>query len=364
MSNSEMTRRQFVRDGAMAVAGLTAGVSAVRTAEAANRKILNFNENMEYRRLGKTGLLVSAVCLGGHWKRLDTIVPGLFKEGGGWMEVNESTRADLDKNRHEILSRCIEVGINYVDACSAHEVIAYGRAIKGRREKIYFGYSWSEKEMREAPWRTASKLLQSLEEGLKEAGLDYVDLWRVTMLEQSGKHTEGELEEMIKALETAKKQGKARFTGLSSHDRPHIKWMIEKYPQFVEVVLTPYTAKSKELPADSLFESVQKHNVGVFGIKPFASNALFKGDSTLQSLDAEEDDRRAREAIRYILCNPAITAPIPGLINAHQVDNVAKAVQERRKLDVAEAQHLEMAMNEAWEKLPADYQWLKKWEYV
>jgi aryl-alcohol dehydrogenase-like predicted oxidoreductase len=251
-----------------------------------------------------------------------------------------------------------------VDACSAHEVTAYSRAIKGRRDKIYFGYSWAEKEMRQAPWRTAAKLLQGLEEGLKEAGLDCVDLWRITMHEQSGKHTEGEVEEMMKALETAKKQGKARFTGLSSHDRKHIKWMIEKYPQIVEVVLTPYTARSKELPADSLFEAVRQHDVGVFGIKPFASNSLFKGDSTLQSPDAEEDDKRAREAIRYILCNPAITAPIPGLINLHQVDNVAKAVQERRKLDVAEAEHLKMAMNEAWEKLPADYQWLKEWEYV
>ena len=29
---------------------------------------------MEYRRLGKTGLWVSAVCLGGHWKRVDKVI--------------------------------------------------------------------------------------------------------------------------------------------------------------------------------------------------------------------------------------------------------------------------------------------------
>jgi aryl-alcohol dehydrogenase-like predicted oxidoreductase len=69
-------------------------------------------------------------------------------------------------------------------------------------------------------------------------------------------------------------------------------------------------------------------------------------------------------AIRYILCNPAITAPIPGLINTHQVDNVVKAVQERRQLDVAEAKELEEAMDKAWANLPASYQWLKDWEYV
>ena len=74
-------------------------------------------------------------------------------------------------------------------------------------------------------------------------------------------------------------------------------------------------------------------------------------------------DRRVRLTIRYILCNPVITAPIPGLISIHQVDNVAKAVMERGRLDIAEAEGLEQAMDVAWAKLPADYQWLKDWEY-
>jgi aryl-alcohol dehydrogenase-like predicted oxidoreductase len=140
--------------------------------------------------------------------------------------------------------------------------------------------------------------------------------------------------------------------------------MIEQFPQQMEVIVTPYTAKSKVLPLDSLFDAVKKCDVGIFGIKPFASNSLFKGTSALDNPDAAEDDRRARLAIRYILCNLAITAPIPGLINLHQVDNVAKAVQERRDLDLAEAAELEKATVEAWAKLPAEYQWLKQWEYV
>jgi hypothetical protein len=46
------------------------------------------------------------------------------------------------------------------------------------------------------------------------------------------------------------------------------------------------------------------------------------------------------------------------------VDNVAQAVKERRELDQAEKAELDKAMNEAWAKLPPDYQWLKDWEYV
>jgi len=360
MDSRKLTRREFVKESALTAAGLAAAAAAAQAAETDTRKILNYNPNMEYRRLGKTGLMVSAVCLGGHWKRIDKMVR---QDGVGWLT------ADLDdpgfqKNRYDTVTRCIEVGINYIDACWSNEVIAYTRAVKGRRDKIYMGFSWGDKELRFAEYRTAKALLETLENGLKTAGLDYADLWRITMHEQSGTHTQGEVDEMMKALETAKKQGKARFTGFSSHDRPHIKLMIETYPQCIDAICTPYTAKTKELPQDSMFEAVRKGDIGVFGIKPFASNSIFKGTSALDDPMAKEDDERARLALRYILCNPAITAPIPGLINQHQVDNAALAVQERRKLDLAESKKLEAVMEEAWAKLPDDYQWLKDWEYV
>jgi hypothetical protein len=335
-------------------------VGAAQAAATDTKKILNYNPDMEYRRLGKTGLMVSAVCLGGHWKRINKMVR---TEGVGWLSGSIDDPG-FQKNRYDVVTRCIEAGMNYIDACWSNEVIAYTRAVKGRRDKIYMGFSWGDKELRFAPYRTKDALLKTLEDGLKTAGLDYADLWRITMHEQSIKHTDGEVEEMMKALETAKKQGKARFTGFSSHHREHIASMIQKYPNIVDAFCTPYTAKTKELPQDSLFETVRKYDVGIFGIKPFASNSLFKGDSALDSPTAKEDDELARLAIRYILCNPAVTAPIPGLINAHQVENVALAVKERRQLDQAEKARLDQAMDEAWANLPPDYQWLKDWEYV
>jgi predicted aldo/keto reductase-like oxidoreductase len=113
-----------------------------------------------------------------------------------------------------------------------------------------------------------------------------------------------------------------------------------------------------------LWAALQKHDVGWFGIKPFASNSIFKGDSSPNSPTLDEDNRLARLAIRYVLCNPAITSPIPGLISPQQVDNVALAVLERRELDVEEKAALNKAMDEAWAQLPPGYQWLKNWEYV
>jgi len=362
-----LTRREFMSESAMTAAGLAVGLGAMtaQTAladDAAVKKTRSYNPQMEYRPLGKTGLWVSAVCLGGHWKRVDVVVPKVF-EGGDWLSAGLDNPG-FKKNRYDVVTRCIESGINYIDACTREEVLTYAEALRGRRDAMYFGCSWYQEEMRNANFRTVKTLLGTLDKALEQAKLEYVDLWRITMHEQSGQHTKGEVDEMMKALETARKQGKARFTGFSSHDRPHIKWMIETYPEVVDVIVTPYTAKSKVRPKDSLFDALKQYKVGCFGIKPFSSNSLFKGDSSPGNPNAEEDDRLARMAIRYILATEAITAPIPGLISTAQVDNMVKAVKERRELDSAEAKELEEAMDEAWAKLPADYQWLKDWEYV
>ena len=350
MNDKELSRRKFIQKTSLVAAGTVAGVLASRRPasgkadQSAAKKTLCYNENMEYRRLGKTGLWISAVCLGGHWKRVNVM------------------NQDFDKNRHDVVSRCMDVGINYIDACWDNEVKAYSKALAGRRDKIYLALSHGAKEPRNEEFRTAKKLLESLDELLRESDQKYTDLWRITCHEPGGTHSFDTSCEIVEALEKAKKQGKARFIGFSSHDRRWIKFMMEYFPQ-IEVVLFPYTAKSQEMPQDSVFDALKKCDVGAFGIKPFASNSLFKGSSAPEDPDAEEDDRRARLAIRYILCNPHII-PIPGLISIHQVDNVARAVKERRELDVAEAEELRQLMDQTWARLPANYRWLKNWEYV
>jgi len=353
MENKEVTRRKFMRDSAMAAAGLAVGLGATGAqsthAGAASRKPLSYNPNMEYRRLGKTGLDVSVVCLGGHWKRVDRVL--------------SATGKTFAQNCRDVVSRCIDVGINYIDACCRGEVLAYSKALAGRRDKMYMALSYCGREVRDPEFRTKKKLMESFDSLMRESKQEYTDLWRITCHEPGGKHSFNTSCELVEALEKAKKQGKARFIGISSHDRPWLKMMIEYFPQ-LEVILFPYTAKSKVAPKDSLFDAVKKCDVGVFGIKPFASNSLFRGSSAPDDPNAKEDDRRARLAIRYILCNPAITAPIPGLVSTHQVDNMARAVKERRELDVSERTELKRSAEEMWARLPAGYQWLKNWEYV
>ncbi|MGB2807209.1 MAG: twin-arginine translocation signal domain-containing protein, partial [Sedimentisphaerales bacterium] len=105
MKDDKISRRTFIRNTSLTAAGAIVGALSSRSqglsasTESAIRKTPSYNPDMEYRRLGKTGLWVSVVCLGGHWKRVNVM------------------KQDFDKNRREVVSRCIDVGINHIDAC-------------------------------------------------------------------------------------------------------------------------------------------------------------------------------------------------------------------------------------------------------
>jgi len=366
-----ITRREFIRDTA-AAAGLAIGLSVLkpRTVLAAPadkpaiEKTRSYNPGMEYRRLGQTGLWVSAVCLGGHWKRIDKVIAAKGAISPYTAPMNAGDMDAFLKNRDEVVSRCMEVGINTIDFAGDSEAEVYCKVLGKRREQMFLAYSHPASELREPPNRTCKKLLELFEAGLKRCNLEYADIWRLMCLERGGEHSAAETDEMLQALETAKKQGKCRFTGISTHDRDWAQALIEKHPNLLQVLVFPYTARSKALPEHSLFDTIKKYDIGTLGIKPFASNAIFKGDGSPASPMAEEDCRIARLTIRFILNNPQMTAPIPGLISKQQVDNMAQAVKERRELDAGEKAELDKANDEMYARLPADYQWLKQWEYV
>ena len=338
MENKKVTRRQFMRDSAAVAVGVAVGLGAAagQNVQAAGRatidtsRILSYNPNMEYRRLGKTDLMVSAVGLGGH-------------SGASGSE------------RYEIVSRCLEAGINFIDSTGSGELLRDMKALAGRRDRVHLGISETGREPRNPDYRTAKKLIGVLDQMLKRAKLEYTDLWRITVYEPGGRHTFNTSCEMVEALTKAKKQGKARFIGFATHDRRWTKFMIEYFPE-IDVVLFPFTTMSKAAPKDSVFKALKKQDVGAFGIKPFAAGSLFRDDR-------EENYKRARLAIRYILHSNTVI-PIPGLNSVQQVDNVARAVKERRELDVRETAELQNAAKQAWAKLPPRYQWLRNWEYV
>jgi aryl-alcohol dehydrogenase-like predicted oxidoreductase len=348
-----VTRRDFVQQTAKAAAGAAVGAGiAAQTADAAPAaapsaaQTRSFHQNMEYRRLGRTGLMISAVGLGGHWKRIP------FARG----------TEGFKNNRREVVAACLDMGVNYIDACSSGEVLAYAEALGSNREKVFLGFDWwGGRDPNIAG--SLAKMKEQLDTGLRQAKLDYVDVWRVTMREQTSRNSEKEVETVAEALAWGKKTGKARCTGLSTHHRPWIAEAVAKYPQF-EVIVTPYSAGSKEKPEGSMFEALRRHDVGLIGIKPFAGGTLFQSGGQPDSATKQEDDARARLALRYVLCCDQLHCSIPGLITVDQVKNAVAAVGERRQFDLAETRRLEQMVQEMWDRLPHTYQWLREWEWV
>jgi len=351
MTRDRVTRREFVQDTAVAAASAAVGAGVAGRADAAPAapdatKTRSYHENMEYRRLGRTGLMLSVVSMGGHWKRIP------FRPG----------TEGFKKNRREVIHAALDHGINYIDACWSGEVKAYAEALGPRRKDIYFGFDWT---LGRNPKIAGSveRLKQGLDDGMREANLDYVDVWRITIREQATRNTEHEIETIMEALAWGKKTGKARCTGVSTHHRPWIAEAVAKYPE-LEVIITPYAAGTKQKPVGSMFEALRKHDVGMIGIKPFASGTLFQSQGQPDSPTKQEDDDRARLALRYVLCCEELTAAIPGLITVDQVANAARAVGERRQLDLAENRRLEAITSQMWDRLPRHYGWLRDWEWV
>jgi aryl-alcohol dehydrogenase-like predicted oxidoreductase len=334
MNQHEFSRRQFL------------GSAAAVLAAPDPRKTRSYNPNMEYRRLGRTNMMISAVSLGGHWKRIP------YKPG----------TEEFKKNRREVVYACLEHGINFIDACTTSEVAVYSEALKGRREEVYLGFESTGARNPEIAG-SLDKLKQGLDEAMKKCGQEYVDVWRLTMREQTSKHSLREIENMAAAQEWAKKTGRARATGISTHHRPWIAEAVAKYPS-LEVIITPYAAGSKEKPVGSMFDAFRKHDVGFIAIKPFASGTLFASLGVPDSPTKRDDDDRARMALRHVLGCDLVAASIPGLITVDQVKNAAAAVKERRQFDRAETARHQRHTAEMWRNLPASYHWLRDWQWV
>jgi len=134
---------------------------------------------MEYRRLGRTGLMVSAISLGGHWKRSKSSWKGQDSGAVFRQRLLLSKIPGFVQSRDRVLSHSIDVGINYLDAMAAPECWSTAAA-QGRRDKIYFGYAGGR---RSRAFRNIAMPMRCCRAGrkLKASQLDYVDLWRIAL---------------------------------------------------------------------------------------------------------------------------------------------------------------------------------------
>ncbi len=380
MKEQQIGRRQFIREGSAVVATAAAAgsVAGAGAAEADPKTIVNYNPKMHYRRLGKSKLMLSEVSLGGHFKN---------RGGGRYWDTfaKDKVPEDVAKNRTEVISACIDVGINYLDITTAAECLLYGEALKGRREKMIVGADDHRLGPRNRRNCNVKALTHNIDECLRRLKSDYMDIWRV-QADMGGRNSDADVKVMIETFQKAHKAGKVRHFGISAHNRPWAQHVIETFPE-VEMFIFPCTARTKEKgkpvakdnvaeagagaggrdTSQSIFEALRKQDVGLVTIKPFSGGSLFKGRGKfpVMGVGSKQENDLAKLVLQCILTNNAITATVPGLTTVYEVENAARASYDRLLgMTPREKEWLARVTDERWEQLPEEYHWLRDWEVV
>lgn len=100
---------------------------------------------------------MSAVSMGGHWKRVDRILKGaaVFEDCEGDAGASNLDLQAFHKNRAAVIDRCLEVGINLIDFAGSAEPGVYGKALKGHRDQMCVAWSMGGQELRHEEQRKA-----------------------------------------------------------------------------------------------------------------------------------------------------------------------------------------------------------------
>lgn len=357
MTDRAKTRRAFLKDTSVAVAGAAlAGRAAAATRPADAPRILNHNPRMGYRRLGKTGIMVSEISLGGH----------------GTPQFDTDAEQQSVENRRRVLAAAAELGMNYVDTNITDECALYGKAMKGMRDKWHIGFaSWPQKLTTEYEKELSKeRFAREIEGRLKDYNTDVLDLWRPvgatwgkgqTQMGSMLMVSQHVLDMVVESFEKARQQGKLRWLGISAHNPKVFQRVLNEYPQF-SVVIFPYLFLTREFGGDSLLKLAKDKDVGVIALKPFGAGTTF--NIKPREISGKVDSR-APTLLKKMLQEPRLSAVIPGVNTPDQLaENVKGSYERDRPLDENDAETLRQCTENYYANLTPEYHWLRQWETV
>lgn len=296
---------------------------------------------MEYRRVGTSGLWVSAISI------------------GAWLTYG-SKRVSQD-NSEACLRRAIENGINYIDVA---DIYSYGRAeeIVGKVAKDYNRSDlvistkayWQMSENVNDKGLSRKHITESVNKSLKRFDMDYIDIFFCHRYDD-----QTPVEETIRAIEDLIHQGKILYWGTSMWNGAQLNEGVGVARQINAnrpIVEQPeYNMLDRAFVEGMLEETAAKNGMGLVVWSPLAQGILtgkyndgVPEASRLAQLDwfkeyATEDKlQKAREltklaadlgttpaalAIAWVLKNPHVSSAITGASRPEQVDENIKALE-------------------------------------
>lgn len=251
------------------------------------------------RRLGRTGLKVSVLGLGGE---------GVLRTFG------------KEEDAEALINAAIDLGVNYMESARAYagSESYYGRALKGRRKDIILASK--------SHARDKAGAARHLEETLRNMKTDYLDVWQVHDV-----RTEDEVKAIfgpggaIEAFVEAKEKGLVRFIGVTGHHDPSItKKCIEAFD--FDTVLIPVNPAEPNYKCfvEEVIPAAGERDMGVVGMK-----VLLRG-----LFDAPK-----RLLISYALSQPISTAVV-GCDSVEQLRENASAAANFLRLKPREVERL------------------------
>ena len=200
MSN-QASRRNFLQ------AGVAAGV-ALSLAERVLASQQNTGEGLPKRPLGKTGVDVSILCL------------------GGW-HIGQAGKDDGDEMAIRLMHQAVDQGLTFFDNCwdyhDGYSEELMGKAIADRRDKVFL--------MTKVCNRDYEGAKANLDDSLKRLKTDHLDLWQFHEMVYDNDPDWVFEKGGIKAAIEAQQAGKVRFIGFTGHKDPsiHLKMLNKTY---------------------------------------------------------------------------------------------------------------------------------------
>ena len=302
---------------------------------------------MKYTQLGRTGVTVSRICLG--------CMSYGTPEWRPWVHDAEASAP--------FFKRAIEAGINFFDTADMYSV-GVSEEVTGRwlREygnldelvigtKVFFPMSGRPN----MGGLSRKHIQQACEDSLRRLGVETIDLYQIHRLDPNTP-----MEEMLAALDQLVTQGKIRYIGASSM----YAWQFQRslsiserngWARFV-TMQNHYNLVYREEERE-MMPLCEDQGIGVIPWSPLARGMLAGtrrklGDSStarsssdgldqilydqpsdwevveaVKKVAADRGEPPARIALAWLLCKPAVTAPIVGATKLKHLDDAIAAAE-------------------------------------
>jgi uncharacterized protein len=274
---SDSSRRNFLASGLALPAGLAAGQNSPAATKPATAPAC--------RTLGKSGLKVSTV-------------------GFGCMITSDAS----------VVSRAIDRGITYFDTARVYQrgnnERMVGGCLQGKRDKVVL----SSKSVA----RTAAEAMAHLETSLQELRTDHLDIWYMHSRDEAASIPD----ELVAVWENAKKQGKIRAIGISTHNPKAIVDRVLETGKF-EVLLSTYNF-TVGTNSDAAFKRLHDAGIGLVAMKVMAPARPGSAPNAQQLKNAGGP----LAALKWAIKNPLFATAIPSMVDMEMLDENFRAMSE------------------------------------